>query len=474
MSMLFKTALQQHCVLLFSICVLSASPWITVSAAALHTTPLLPTAGDHAHSGRTDGYSSEGAPTSPTVDATEAKEPTRLSPDQLVHQVWLRNPGIDAMRAAAAGASAKIESAGSLEDPMVSYAIAPRTAGEYPIPNQNVQISQRLPWPGTLTLRRKVAEADAESTEEEVVDLRLRLAARARADYAQWYYVHRALAINAQNQALVTRLRSVAEAAYAAGQSQQQDVLQAEVELTRLNNQANGLASLRQTVQAKINALQDLPPDTEVSSPADIPSERPLPPSAELQNAALAHYPMLKSLDARVNASRNGVDLAYKGYYPKLNVSAGYNSEWDLPSKRLTVGVAVSIPFGGNHRGEVGQANAQLQEDEAKLADARNQLLSDIDETCATAAQAATTIQLYTQKLLPLTKLNMQAAEADYSSGSGDFLKLITAEQQYLTAQLELARARADFYTQWASLDYQTGGMLWPSSVPTSSEDTTP
>lgn len=378
------------------------------------------------------------------------------------------------MRAAAEGANAKIETAGALEDPVVSYAIAPHTAGEYPIPNQNVQISQGFPWPGTLTLRRKVAEAEAESTDEEVVDLRLQLAARARADYAQWYYVHHALAINAENRALVTRLRAVAEAAYAAGQSPQQDVLQAEVELTRLNNQAIVLASLRQTVKAKINALEDLPPDTEVPPPTDIPSEEPLPSRPALQSTALAHYPMLKSLDARVNASRSGVDLAHKGYYPKLNVMVGYNTEWDPPSKRLTVGVAVSIPFGGNHRGEVGQANAQLRENEAKLADARSQLLSDIDQTRTTAAQAAATIQLYTQKLLPLTKLNMQAAEADYSSGNGDFLKLITVEQQYLTTQLELARARADFYTQSASLDYQTGGALWPSSVPTASEDTTP
>jgi cobalt-zinc-cadmium efflux system outer membrane protein len=76
--------------------------------------------------------------------------------------------------------------------------------------------------------------------------------------------------------------------------------------------------------------------------------------------------------------------------------------------------------------------------------------------------------------LLPLTKLNMQAAEADYSSGSGDFLKLITAEQQHLMAELEVARARADFFTQWASLNYQTGGGLIPRSGATTPKGITP
>lgn len=408
----------------------------------------------------------------PVPVAGEVSAP--LSADQLVRSVLQRNQGIDAMRAAAAGAQAKIQSAGALDDPMVSYAIAPETAGSYSVPNQNLQVSQAFPWPGTLYLRRKVAAATAQSADEQVADLRLRLAANARADYAQWYYVHRALAINAQNQALVTRLRKVAEAAYASGQSPQQDVLQAEVELTRLQNQSLELKRLQRTVQAKIDALQDLPPETEVPRPADLPAEIPLPVEAAMQKSALTRHPMLKGLGARVSASRSGVDLAHKGYYPKLKVMAGYNSLWDLPSKRLTVGVAFSIPFGGNHRGEVGEADARLQESEAKLADARSQLLSDIDQSYAEATQAVATIRLYRGKLLPLAKLNLQAAEADYSGGNGDFLKLITAEQEDLQARIELARARADFYTQLASLNYQTGGSLWPTPVSATQVESNP
>ena len=398
-----------------------------------------------------------------------------LTPDLLVQKVLQRNPGIEAMQAASDAAGARIESAGALDDPMVSYAIAPNTAGG---PrqglNQNVQFSQKFPWPGTLDLRSRMATAEAESADQQVADLRLRLAARARADYAQWYYVHRALAINAANTTLVEHLRTVAEAAYASGQSPQQDVLQAEVELVRLRNQALELARLQRTVQAKINALQNVDPDTEVAAPTGLPSEIPLPTYATLRDAALAHYPLLQSLDARIQASRDRVDLAHKNTMPNISVLAGYNSIMDMPAKRLTVGVAINIPFGGNHRGEVNEANARLHESEAKLADMRNQLLSDIDQSRETAAQAAATIKLYAHKLLPLTRLNMQAAEADYGSGSGDFLKLITAEQQYLMAELEVARARADLFTQWASLNYQTGGGLLPLSAATMLRGTSP
>ncbi len=398
-----------------------------------------------------------------------------FSADVLVQQVLQRNPGIGAMRAAADAAGARVESAGALDDPMVSYAVAPNTAGG---PrqglNQNLQISQRFPWPGTLALRSKVAAAEAESADDQVADLCLRLAARARADYVEWYYVHRAVAINAEDSTLVRRLRSAAEAGYASGQKPQQDVLQAEVELVRLQKQAFELKRLRHTVQAKINALQNLDPAAEVPAPSGLPKAIPLPTRAALQDAALAHYPMLQSLAARVAARRARVDLAHKDYYPQVSVLAGYNSIMDLPAKRLTVGVSINIPFGANHRAEVSEGHARLRESEATLDDTRNQLLSDLEQTRATAAQKVETIQLYDSKLLPLTRLNLQAAEADYSNGSGDFLKLITAAQQNLMARLELARARADFFVQLASLDYQTGGAVWPSPVSVASRGMTP
>jgi outer membrane protein TolC len=438
--------------------------------------PVAHAAGSHAV-GVATMVAVRGTPRSDIPEGGAHTSATGFSAELLVQQVLHRNPGIEAMQAAADAAGARVESAGALDDPMVSYAAAPNTAGG---PrqglNQNVQISQRFPWPGTLGLRNRMARADAESADQQVADLRLRLTTLARADYAQWYYVHRALAINAENTRLVTHLREVAEAAYASGQSPQQDVLQAEVERVRLQNQALELKRLQHTVQTKINALQNLDPDTAVPAPVELPREAPLPTSAALQDAALAHYPMLQSLDARVDASRDRVDLAHKNSMPHVSLLAGYNSLMDMPAKRLTVGVAINIPFGGNHRGEVSEANARLHESEAKRADARNQLLSNLEQTRATAAQAVATIQLYNGRLLPLIRLNMQAAEADYSNGSGtgDFLKLITAQQQYLMAELELARARADFYTQLASLNYQTGGAIWPFSVSATSRNTTP
>lgn len=408
------------------------------------------------------------------AEAAAGSAPT-LDAEALVREVLQRNPGVTAMQAAADAAGARVESAGALKDPMVSYMAAPNTAGG---PrqglNQNVQISQAIPWPGTLDLRVQAARADAQSADRQIDDTRLRLAAATRGVYAEWYYVHRALAVNAENRVLLKRLEAVAEAAYASGQAPQQDVLQAQVELTRLQNQRFELERQQRVVKAKINTLLDQPPDTVLAAPDDLPVPRPLPDYGSLQTAALAGYPMLQSLGARVAASRDRVALANRNNYPQFKLTAGYNSLWDAPAKRLVVGVAINIPFGGNHRGEVGETHARAREAEAKLAGARAQLLGDLDQSWAAATQTTATIELDDKKLLPLSKLNLQAAEADYSGGNGDFLKLITAEQQYLAAKLELARARADLFTQLAALDYQTGGALFHTPANAPAQDVMP
>ena len=461
--MRFPIIMQHPRALLFRLWVCAA----LLPAAALHATEVY--AVHHANFSTAAGTHEPAG-----LDAAEESAPA-LGADALVRQVLQRNPGITAMRAAADAAGAKIEAAGALDDPMVSYLVAPNTAGG---PrqglNQNVQLSQAIPWPGTLDLRVRAARADAQSADRQVDDVRLRLAAATRGVYAEWYYVHRALAVNTENRVLVKRLEAVAETAYASGQAPQQDVLQAQVELVRLQNQQLALERRRRVVRTKINTLLDQPPDTTLAAPDDLPTPRPLPDYTALQTAALAGYPMLQSLGARIDASRDRVALARKNNYPQFKLLAGYNSIMDMPAKRLTVGVGFSIPFGGNHRGEVGEAHARAREAEARLADARAQLLGELDQSWAAAAQAIDTIELDDKKLLPLSKLNLQAAEADYSGGNGDFLKLITAEQQYLAAKLELARARADLYIQLASLNYQSGGALWPSPVPATTQEATP
>jgi outer membrane protein TolC len=411
-------------------------------------------------------------PLSAHAQSNQVTQGDLLMPDELVREILQQNQGVAAMQAAVNAAEAQAEAAGALPDPMLSYQLAPATLDA---PNmrvgQSVQLSQSFPWPGTLDLRTDAAKAEASSVEQQLADLRLQLASQARAAYAEWRYVYQALAINTDNQAIIQRLHKTAESAYASGRASQQDVLQAEIELVRLQTQALALKGRQRTVQAQINGMLNRPATALLPPPANVSLSPDLPAFDTLRQAALAHYPKLKGLDAEITASSASAKLAKRDAYPRFTGMVGYNAMWSEQKMRPMIGVGISIPFGGNHKGEIRAAEAKLRQSEAQLVDARSQLLSSLAQDYAKVEQARDNLRLYTDRLLPLAQQSLKAAEIGYRNGRGDFSDLISAERQLLTTKLEQASAQADLYTQLASLNYHTGGALLPSVSATASQD---
>ncbi len=384
-----------------------------------------------------------------------------LYPEQLVREVLVRNPELVVQDAAYDEATARLDAAGALQDPTLSYMSAPATIGLAMGYRQSIEISQHIPWPGTLTLRRAAAHADATSARYQISDLRLKLAAEARAAYADWYYVHRAIAINDSSIILVERLKNVVRTAYEVGKKSQRDVLQADVELLRLQNQALELVRRQHVVRAKINTLLDFSPERPVAVPTTLPVEVYVPHFTDLKRAALSQYPALRGLGANVRANSERVKLARDALYPSFTLFAGENTFMSPAPMQPDVGVSLNIPIGGRHEGEVEEAHARLRRSEADVIALRAQLLDTLEGSLAGVKQARASLSLYNRQLVPLSDLSLKTAEADYGAGTGDFHKLIVAEQQDLLIKLERARTRADLYTRLAALDYETGGAVF-------------
>jgi hypothetical protein len=127
------------------------------------------------------------------------------------------NPALRAAALDTSAAAAKVESAGALDDPMISdnYQF-------YRNPNvfsgHAITVTQAFPLWGKRSLRQEAALADLdamrgrEQAARDVFDERIKVA------FAQYYVASRALAVNREVIALARALRSAAEARYGAGQ----------------------------------------------------------------------------------------------------------------------------------------------------------------------------------------------------------------------------------------------------------------
>ena len=389
-----------------------------------------------------------------------------MSAQALVDEALRANPGITALEAAIQGAEARIVQSTALPDPQLFTAVAPDTIGGYNSPNgrgSNVrmELTQTLPWPGKLRLRGDAATKAAEAERGNLALRRLELRTVALSYYAQWNYIHQAITINERNSTLVDELRRVAEARYAAGITNQPDVLLAEVELQHIRHRSVQLRRQMATLRAQINTLLNRSTTADIALSNALPPPTAIPDFDTLRLIALSQHPGLAAAKQQIAASRDREKLADKDFYPDFKLFTGYNSLWDETAKRWVVGIGINLPLGRDkYRAARDESRANTVGRQSELDELRSQVLGDLEEARVLVNEALHTIALYEHDLLPRTAENLSATRAAYGAGGGRFSELISAEQVHLDAELSLQRARADYLIAKAALENALGGPL--------------
>jgi len=385
-----------------------------------------------------------------------------LTAEQLIAAVLARNPGLQGLAAAAEAASYRIEPAGALDDPILTYVGAPETTAGLRDLQGRVELSQSLPWPGKLGLRENAARARSEGEQQTLFNARLVLMATTKSLFAEWAYIHRTLEIKDAHRDLLAQLRRVAETQYAAGRTQQQDVLQAEVEAARIDTDIVSYRRHRKEVLAKINGLLNRPPQSPLPLPAPLPVLVDPPSLQVLQEAALQEHPALRRIRAQLTEASARQGLAEKDSFPDFKVSAGYNTLREDADKRWTVGLSINLPFdlSGKRRASRQAAEADVMRYRWQLTDREAQLLAQLEQGRARVKETREIVAIHRQRLLPLTEASLNAAVADYRAGQGSFLTVIDAERQQLRTQDTLARAHADYLRALAALEQAVGRPL--------------
>ncbi len=388
-------------------------------------------------------------------------EPVRLS--DLLDEAERNNPALKAAAQMIAAKRARIPQARAWPDPQLSIGymgdFAPfRTQAGDSSSYRQFGVMQEIPYPGKRDLRGKIAEKDVEAEKWNLEATRRRVRTAVELAYYELSAVDKALDITQQNKELLEKLARIAEERYKVGKGLQQDVIRAQLEVSRVLQRLTVLHQRRRTLEAQLNSLLVRPSDSPVGPLAQVEKSVFAYPLEELLQKAVDNFPEIRRQEQLIEQNQLAVNLAQKSYYPDFNVGWDYQNRPDFPEMyglRFTVNLPVFYKS-KQHQG-VGEASASLAAARYEREAIRTALFFQVKEQYLMAKASEELLNLYSKAIVPQSTLALESGLAAYQVGSLDFLSLISNFTNVLDYEINYYGELANFQKALARLEEITG-----------------
>jgi cobalt-zinc-cadmium efflux system outer membrane protein len=374
------------------------------------------------------------------------------------------NPSLDASRAMARAAAARVRPAGALPDPMVSAGVMdltlPRFAfRESDFTEVDFELSQELPWPGTLGARTHVARAEARAREADVGARLREVTVRVAELYYRLRYVVTARTTLQGQRGLLAAAVEISTTRYATASAPQSDPLQARVAVARLDAENASLAEQEATLRAQLQALRNVSgPEilaVEPIQPAVVPLERHegLAATGGAQDSLPLH-PRLVARRAALEAAEQSIRVEQLGARPDFSITTRYGAR-PLDSDFFSAFIGVRLPLwaGRKQHRLADAARADADAARAALAEERAALDADLGITLAGITSGETRLRLLTTQVIPAAEATVDAVLQSYRVGQAPFLNVLAAEDSLYRARLDAAMVAAEHLTHLVMLE---------------------
>ena len=334
----------------------------------------------------------------------------------------------------------------------------------------SVGISQKFPRGDSLAL----AKQQKQQLAAQQPMLRQDREARVEATVSQlWLEATRAqLSIERieRDRSLFEQLADVAEVSYASafGMTRQDDVVRAQLELTRLEDRLTDLRQQQEAVERQLSEW--LGSEAIMPVVADFPGlelEEPKlftaveRPNRQAWYERVRYPPAVLAVDKSIDAMEIGVDAARQQYKPEWGVSAQYGYREDDPmggrrSDLFSVGVAFDLPVFTENRQDKNVAAAASRHEAVRYERETlvRELIAQLETNWVKLARLDERLTLYTQRLLPELSEQAEASLNAYNNDDGDFAEAVRARIDETNASVELIGLKAQRLKVISDINY--------------------
>ena len=273
-------------------------------------------------------------------------------------------------------------------------------------------------------------------------------------DSYYWEQAHQRLA---ESRPFFADLATITRSLYAVGRKSQQDVLRAELELSRLDDRLIEIERQRTAARAALGEWIGLDAARPVANKLPGWSQVPL---LESMQGMLLEHPILRAEDAGIEAREAGVSLAEQRSKPAWALDVGYSyREGSLPSGEprsdfISVVVTVGLPFFSKNSVDSTLSAALHERSAAKSS--REKMLrslgSRLEGEYARWEDLGRRVDLYERRILDQARENAEASMLAYQSDKGDFADVMRAYVDDLNTRIDHIRLQVERAKSYAAL----------------------
>src|SRR5580698_4786257 len=320
--------------------------------------------------------------------------------------------------------------------------------------------SQELPYPGKLRLRGQVADRDADTKDAEIDVTKVGIADAVKADYLELAYLQQTLGILRQNEAVLDQLIQDATAHYQVGQGMQQDVLEAQVNRTKMVREITMHHQQMGQLQAHLKGLLN----REQTSP-DIVTEDLNETPLKLHSDELLALIKNNNPQIQVDASsiqKQDAQLASAKREGKPDFEVGYMYQNTDRKYRDYYMFTFDVRFPRKTRvnAEIAEATEKRSESQQTLNAHLQQQLAEVQEGYVKTTSDEELLKEYREGLIPQSDAAYRATLSAYASNREQFMHVLSYFTDLLSLKLEYAQTLVDHEAALAHLESLTGVTL--------------
>lgn len=364
------------------------------------------------------------------------------------------NPGVAVVAALVRQAAARRVEATALPEPDFSadWEEGRGLFGSGAVAGHPVSATVTIPFLDKFRLQRRIGDADLGAARADSVGGIQQLVAATGASYDALLAALRRRGDLTEMAALAEDFVDRTQGRLDAGTAARLDLLKAQVDAQQAANDLIVAERDVVTARAGLNRLMGRPLDAGLLVADSLAVPPPVPATAVLIAAALAHRPELASLTQQQRGARAATTLAKEFWLPDVTIGVGRDFADPGPGVLMT-GISLPIPiFYFQHaKGEIAEAKWHEHELAATERDLRAAIAEEV-LTLATATDAATRqARFLADQMLPAAREAYRIAASSYALGGSSALdvldarrSLLDAEDQFTAALLEANQTRTD------------------------------